>query len=345
MTEQELDLFMRNVLLDAIALDEETNTETIPYTPSLYHQKQIKAMLKNPLRWARNRKQPVWKRALKRVAVILLVISLAFGSLMVVSPTARATFIRWVTEWYETHVTYRYAGDDMVGDLPEYTITELPEGYAEDRDQRIEFGTQTFISYQNGDIDSAITLHYCYMQQGAATIFVLENADSIPVIVNGCEGQIFLSKNLETTRNAITYKRLHHEQDTEDAVHHAFMKIAENITAIDPVSPKTKQFVVTIVNNRVTDMLRMNGRHPAAEYNDEILSGLSSELHTDDLLTEAILKLPEQQRHVIWLKYYHGYSLREISKMLGITLSWAQKIDQRAKKQLEILYKEGGGEF
>ena len=77
----------------------------------------------------------------------------------------------------------------------------------------------------------------------------------------------------------------------------------------------------------------------------EILSSLSSELHTDDLLTEAILKLPEQQRHVIWLKYYHGYSLREISKMLGITLSWAQKIDQRAKKQLEILYKEGGGEF
>lgn len=110
MTEQELDLFMRNVLLDAIALDEETNTETIPYTPSLHHQKQIKAMLKNPLRWARDRKQPVWKRALKRVAVILLVISLAFGSLMVVSPTARATFIRWVTEWYETHVTYRYSG-------------------------------------------------------------------------------------------------------------------------------------------------------------------------------------------------------------------------------------------
>ena len=59
MTEQELDLFMRNVLLDAIALDEEANTETIPYTPSLHHQRQIKAMLKSPLRWARDRKQPV----------------------------------------------------------------------------------------------------------------------------------------------------------------------------------------------------------------------------------------------------------------------------------------------
>jgi len=149
MTEQELDLFMRNVLLDAIALDEETNTETIPYTPSLHHQKQIKAMLKNPLRWARDRERPVWKRALKRVAVILLVISLAFGSLMVVSPTARATFIRWVTEWYETHVTYRYAGDDMVGDIPEYTITELPEGYVENQEERIATPIQVSILYQS----------------------------------------------------------------------------------------------------------------------------------------------------------------------------------------------------
>ena len=38
MTEQELDLFMRNVLLDAIAQDEATNTETLPYTPSLHPQ-------------------------------------------------------------------------------------------------------------------------------------------------------------------------------------------------------------------------------------------------------------------------------------------------------------------
>ena len=158
MTEQELDLFMRNVLLDAIALDEETNTETIPYTPSLHHQKQIKAMLKNPLRWARDREQSVWKKALKRVAVILLVISLAFGSLMVVSPTARATFIRWVTEWYETHVTYRYAGDDMVGDLPEYTITELPEGYVENQEERIATQIQVSILYQS-DTGYPITLH------------------------------------------------------------------------------------------------------------------------------------------------------------------------------------------
>ena len=205
MTEQELDLLMRNVLLDAIALDEETNTETIPYTPSLHHQKQIKAMLKNPLRWARDRKQPVWKRALKRVAVILLVISLTFGSLMVVSPTARATFIRWVTEWYETHVTYRYAGDDMVGDLPEYTITELPEGYVENQEERIATQIQVSILYQS-DTSYPITLHYIYLQQGAASQFVLDSTDDVAIDnVNGYEAYIFVAADQENDSNAITW--------------------------------------------------------------------------------------------------------------------------------------------
>ena len=46
---------------------------------------------------------------------------------------------------------------------------------------------------------------------------------------------------------------------------------------------------------------------------------------------------------VVWLKYKQGYNLKEISKMLSISLPWAQKIDQRAKKRLEELYKERGG--
>lgn len=241
MTEQELDLFMRNVLLDAIALDEETNTETIPYTPSLHHQKQIKAMLKNPLRWARDRKQPVWKRALKRVAVILLVISLAFGSLMVVSPTARATFIRWVTEWYETHVTYRYAGDDMVGDIPEYTITELPEGYVENQEERIATPIQVSILYQS-DTGYPITLHYIYLQQGAASQFVLDStADVVIDTVNGYEAYIFVATDQENDSNAITWIdtqsniqfTIQAQMSADDLVHMAESVSLDNLPEIE----------------------------------------------------------------------------------------------------------------
>ena len=143
----------------------------------------------------------------------------------------------------------------------------------------------------------------------------------------------------------VAFARMQHIQDAEDAVHHVFVKIAENIKNIDPVSPKTKQLVVTMVDNRVTDVFRIRGRHPVRSFNDEINNSTTVEIEGEALLTEAILKLPEQQRMVIWMKYRYGYSLKEISKMLNISLAWAQKIDQRAKKKLEEFYKEGGGEL
>ena len=140
----------------------------------------------------------------------------------------------------------------------------------------------------------------------------------------------------------VARKRLSNDHDAEDAVHGAFVKIAENIKKIEPVSPKTKRLVVIIVEHTVTDMLRKQSRHAECEYNDETFTGRMPP-QDDGLLAQCILKLPENYRHVIWLKYCYGYTLREISKMLGISLSSAQKIDQRAKKKLEELYRESGG--
>lgn len=141
----------------------------------------------------------------------------------------------------------------------------------------------------------------------------------------------------------IAFERMHHTQDAEDAVHHVFMKIAENIKNIEPVSPKTKRYVVTMIDNRVTDMFRVKGRHPADPYNDELKNSLVAEMENENLLTQCIMELPEQQRMVVWLKYAQGYRLKEIAKMLGLSLAWTQKIDQRVKKKLEALYVERGG--
>lgn len=141
----------------------------------------------------------------------------------------------------------------------------------------------------------------------------------------------------------IAFERMNHIEDAEDAVHHVFMKIAENIKNIESVSPKTKMYVVTMIDNRVTDVFRVRGRHPVDPYNDELKYSFVVEMEGEDLLTQCIMELPEQQRMVVWLKYKQGYNLKEISKMLSISLPWAQKIDQRAKKRLEELYKERGG--
>lgn len=154
-------------------------------------------MLADPLAWAKKRDRPAWKRAVQRAAVILLVISLGFGGLMATCPVDRAAVIQWVTEWYETHITYRYTGEDMTGEMPQYEITELPEGYAEVKSKRIEWPGQVNIVYRNEETGKTIYLDYMQMVQGGATDFVVENAEIIPVMVDGLEGQFFLLPDWE----------------------------------------------------------------------------------------------------------------------------------------------------
>ena len=102
-------------------------------------------------------------------------------------------------------MTYRYAGDDMVGDLPEYTITELPEGYAENQEERIATQIQVSILYQS-DTGYPITLHYIYIQQGAASQFVLDSTDEVVIDnINGYEAYIFVATDQENDSNAITW--------------------------------------------------------------------------------------------------------------------------------------------
>lgn len=136
----------------------------------------------------------------------------------------------------------------------------------------------------------------------------------------------------------VALKLLKHPQDAEDAVGHAFEQVAKNIQKISaPVCPKTKGYVVTIVERKAIDMLRKRNRHPEVEL-DEETAGIAAEYEVEDHLAACILQLPARQREVILLKYRHGYSLREIAQILGITLTAANKLDQRAKQRLHELY-------
>ena len=140
----------------------------------------------------------------------------------------------------------------------------------------------------------------------------------------------------------VAYKILNNAQDAEDAVHNAFIKIAENINKIDEaVCPKTQNYVVTIVENKAIDTYRSKKRKEAVEYIDEI-TGITVENQSLQGLAYCMSKLPLRYRQIILLKYYHGYNSREISKQLDLTEANVIKIDQRAKKKLLQICKEEG---
>ena len=140
----------------------------------------------------------------------------------------------------------------------------------------------------------------------------------------------------------VAYEILHNEQDAEDAVHQAFVKIAENIKKIDdPICPKTHSYVVTIVENKAIDQYRKQQKHQTVELIDDI-QGTNAHYEGDNDLTQCILKLPARYREMILLRYHHGYSVREIAGMMGISLPAAIKLDQRAKQKLKKLCEEAG---
>ena len=135
---------------------------------------------------------------------------------------------------------------------------------------------------------------------------------------------------------------LRNEQDAEDMVHQAFLKVAENIEKIgDPKCPKTQSYIVTIVENQSIDLYRRRQKHQVVELSDE-LPGISAVYEGENALAACVLKLPARYREVILLRYFQGYSVKEVAAILGLSLSAASKLDQRAKNRLKDLYEKEG---
>lgn len=136
----------------------------------------------------------------------------------------------------------------------------------------------------------------------------------------------------------IANRILNNQQDAEDVVHEAFLKVAEHIEKIgDPKCPKTKSFVVIVVENKAIDLYRKRSRHPTVEW-DEALQGESVTCECENVLAECIMKLPARYREVISLHYHHGYSRKEIAKILGLSYGATSQLELRAKKRLMELY-------
>ena len=135
---------------------------------------------------------------------------------------------------------------------------------------------------------------------------------------------------------------LHNTQDAEDAVHNAFVKIAENISKIQEAScPKTKAFVVTIVENTAIDLYRKKKRCDTIDFQDN-LPEAPVDLESGTALASCMAKLPARYRQILLLKYCYGFSNKELARLLSITEANAIKLNQRAKQKFQELCEEEG---
>lgn len=197
MTDQELDQMMRRALLDAAAQE----AEALPQEPpelSPRHGRSMRAMLRDPLAWARSRRRPALRTAARHAAarhaaavLLVLVLVLSAAVLVTVSPQVQADITRWVAEQTGNVLDFQFRGDSPAQPIPQYQITALPEGYVET--ERTDSFAAGNVTYKNSDGDM-ILLDYAYMQDGASSRFVLNDTDTMSDIrVSGMPGKMILS--------------------------------------------------------------------------------------------------------------------------------------------------------
>ncbi len=117
------------------------------------------------------------------------------------------------------------------------------------------------------------------------------------------------------------------QNDAEDIVHDAMVRIIKNIDKVDMSDKrKTKAFCITVVRNRAIDCLRKE-RKGAVSYDNEIRTenknGFSFDIsqinETYQILYDALESLNDTYKTVCTLKYVNGLTEREIAEVLDLS--------------------------
>ena len=114
-------------------------------------------------------------------------------------------------------------------------------------------------------------------------------------MIEGEEEKLQFAALYETYRGLMFYTAnniLHNAQDAEDAVHQAFISLAENFSKIKAIEcPQTRAFVVIIVERKAIDLLRKRSRQAEVGMN-EAVHGIDIPLPGDNGLADAMASLP-----------------------------------------------------
>lgn len=133
---------------------------------------------------------------------------------------------------------------------------------------------------------------------------------------------------------------LNDEQLSEDAVQEAFLRIAKNFNKVGEISsPKCRNFVAIITKNVALTMHKKNQTFYNAESFDENIEYKISDNTFEKIskkdLSDYISRLPESYRFPLYLYHLYGYTFKEISSLLSISVETSKKRVQRARQLIK----------
>jgi RNA polymerase sigma-70 factor, ECF subfamily len=127
---------------------------------------------------------------------------------------------------------------------------------------------------------------------------------------------------------SLAYRMCGRRTTAEDVVQDAFLSLWRSGARYDRSRGSVRSWVLGVVHNRAIDFFRRESVRTGRDVSDDeavqrLASGESTEREVqrrDDaaLVRAALSELPDEQRQVIQLAYYGGFSHTEISSMLDL---------------------------
>lgn len=132
----------------------------------------------------------------------------------------------------------------------------------------------------------------------------------------------------------LAYDILRHEEDAEDCVQETFVVAATDMSRLDDVdSPRTKNFLITVVKNRAYNKRSEKLRHNEVEY-CEVYDSVEMVASENDLLKRYIKTLPQKQQDILAFKFYQQMDNEDIAAALGMS---EDSVRQNLKRALDKL--------
>ncbi|MBP3893183.1 MAG: RNA polymerase sigma factor [Atopobiaceae bacterium] len=137
----------------------------------------------------------------------------------------------------------------------------------------------------------------------------------------------------------VCYSFLGSAADAEDATQATFMKLIDRPRSFESEQHE-KAWLIVCASNLCRDILKSAGRTRVTAMPDRELADAVSAGPIDETL-DAVLRLPDRYKDVVYLHYYEGYKTDEIAHMLGEKPS---TVRNRLRDARTLLKRALGGE-
>lgn len=134
----------------------------------------------------------------------------------------------------------------------------------------------------------------------------------------------------------VAFTMLKNKENTEDVFQDVFMKLCTgNISFLN--EEHEKAWIIKVTKNQCLDFLKRSSNKPKEELDENIVGETQND---NSYILDEIMKLPEKFRIVIYLFYFEGYKINEISSILDENESTLKSRLVKARELLKERLKE-----